>query len=307
VASKQKTAHCPECQFSYAWNGKKCGHCHPPDKQLRKRWANFESLDRLLHPKRTYSHRQLTAVAAACLRRAWNDLPQYARKNVQKLEAGAPVELLLPMVRNLSRERNDVAFEAQPVANWDESANEINWVMVTRVVANIARRLVGLRTFPDRPLSSFPLPPHLERYRGEVDEFAASRRQRPRQAGRATPPVRERRNTAELRKAYEHASGLDTGYNHQRRLLEHTEEIAQCDIARDVIGYPEANVHFESGWKTSTACAIARGMHGSGDFSAMPILADALEDAGCSNSEVLSHCRSTKTHFHGCWVISCLD
>jgi hypothetical protein len=45
-------------------------------------------------------------------------------------------------------------------------------------------------------------------------------------------------------------------------------------------------------------------MYESRDFSAMPILADALQDAGCDNDDILSHCRDTSlTHVRGCWVV----
>jgi len=35
----------------------------------------------------------------------------------------------------------------------------------------------------------------------------------------------------------------------------------------------------------------------------MPILADALQDAGCDNEDVLSHGRSEGPHVRGCWVV----
>jgi hypothetical protein len=45
-------------------------------------------------------------------------------------------------------------------------------------------------------------------------------------------------------------------------------------------------------------------MYEARDFSAMPILADALQDAGCDNDDILSHCRDTKqVHVRGCWVV----
>jgi hypothetical protein len=44
-------------------------------------------------------------------------------------------------------------------------------------------------------------------------------------------------------------------------------------------------------------------MHESGDFGAMPILADALEDAGCDNKDILKHCREPGEHVRGCWVL----
>jgi hypothetical protein len=55
-------------------------------------------------------------------------------------------------------------------------------------------------------------------------------------------------------------------------------------------------------WLTSTATAIARQMYNSRDFSAMPSLADALQDAGCENAAVLDHCRDPKgIHVPACW------
>ena len=36
----------------------------------------------------------------------------------------------------------------------------------------------------------------------------------------------------------------------------------------------------------------------------MPILADALQDAGCEDEQILAHCRDPQaTHFRGCWVV----
>jgi hypothetical protein len=50
--------------------------------------------------------------------------------------------------------------------------------------------------------------------------------------------------------------------------------------------------------------ALAGQMYESRDFANMPILADALEDAGCDNDAVLAHCRDEKaTHVRGCWVV----
>ncbi|WP_227254916.1 hypothetical protein [Frigoriglobus tundricola] len=50
--------------------------------------------------------------------------------------------------------------------------------------------------------------------------------------------------------------------------------------------------------------ALALTVYEARDFSAMPILADALQDAGCDNTDVLDHCRDTAlTHVRGCWVV----
>jgi hypothetical protein len=73
-------------------------------------------------------------------------------------------------------------------------------------------------------------------------------------------------------------------------------------LFREIFGNPFRPVDFAP-WRTGTAVALARQMYNSRDFGAMPILADALQDAGCDNDEVLSHCRAEAAHFRGCWVV----
>ncbi|MBN9118131.1 MAG: hypothetical protein J0I06_03030 [Planctomycetes bacterium] len=75
-------------------------------------------------------------------------------------------------------------------------------------------------------------------------------------------------------------------------------------MLRDVFGNPFRPVAFSPEWRTDTAVSLARQMYESRDFGAMPILADALQDAGCDNADILSHCHDTSlTHARGCWVL----
>ena len=80
---------------------------------------------------------------------------------------------------------------------------------------------------------------------------------------------------------------------------------AECrDRVRDVVGNPFAPVAFLPAWRTSTALGVATEIYDTRDFTAMPILADALQDAGCDVDDVLSHCRDPHaTHVRGCWVV----
>ena len=73
-------------------------------------------------------------------------------------------------------------------------------------------------------------------------------------------------------------------------------------LVREVFGNPFRPIDFAP-WRTDTAVALARQMYDARDFGAMPILADALQDAGCANEEVLSHCRGAGPHVRGCWVV----
>jgi hypothetical protein len=72
----------------------------------------------------------------------------------------------------------------------------------------------------------------------------------------------------------------------------------------EVHGNPFRPVSFAPEWRTDTAVALARQMYESRDFGAMPILTDALQDAGCEHPDVFAHCRDTQQlHIRGCWVV----
>ena len=80
----------------------------------------------------------------------------------------------------------------------------------------------------------------------------------------------------------------------------------QPEHLRCIFGNPFRPVTVDPSWLTSTAISLARQMYESRDFSAMPILADALQDAGCDHNDVLAHCRGPGQHTRGCWVVDCL-
>ena len=78
---------------------------------------------------------------------------------------------------------------------------------------------------------------------------------------------------------------------------------AQCGLLREIVGNPFRPVEFDPAWRTDTAVSLARTMYESREFGAMPILADALQDAGCDGDAVLNHCRQPGAHVRGCWVV----
>jgi hypothetical protein len=84
------------------------------------------------------------------------------------------------------------------------------------------------------------------------------------------------------------------------------EERVQFALLRDVFGNPFRPVAFDPGWRTSAAVALAQAAYDSRDFSVMPVLADALEEAGCAHANLLAHCRGDGPHARGCWVIDLL-
>jgi hypothetical protein len=76
-----------------------------------------------------------------------------------------------------------------------------------------------------------------------------------------------------------------------------------AELVRDVFGNPFCPVAFSPSWRTDTVVTLARLMYEAREFSAMPILADALQDAGCDNADILAHCRGDGPHVRGCWVV----
>jgi hypothetical protein len=97
-------------------------------------------------------------------------------------------------------------------------------------------------------------------------------------------------------------SALESAFHALLALKRHSKK--NLCFLRDIIGNPFRPVAFEPAWRTDTARAIAAQMYESRDFGAMPILADALQDAGCDNDDVLNHCRDEKgVHVRGCWVV----
>ncbi len=80
-------------------------------------------------------------------------------------------------------------------------------------------------------------------------------------------------------------------------------QTAGAALLRDLFGNPFRPVAFSPEWRTDTALALASQMYESRDFSAMSILADALQDAGCDSADILDHCRGDGPHVRGCWVV----
>ena len=77
-------------------------------------------------------------------------------------------------------------------------------------------------------------------------------------------------------------------------------------LFRDIFGNPFRPVAFDPEWRTETVVGIARDIYEDRAFERVPILADAIEEAGCDNADILSHCREPGVHVRGCWVVDLL-
>jgi hypothetical protein len=87
------------------------------------------------------------------------------------------------------------------------------------------------------------------------------------------------------------------------------DERAQCDLVRELFGNPFRPVAVDPAWLTwnrGLVVDLARSIARAGAYERLPVLADALEDAGCDNTDLLTHLRGPNGHVRGCWALDLL-
>src|SRR5262249_8386081 len=84
------------------------------------------------------------------------------------------------------------------------------------------------------------------------------------------------------------------------------ERAVQCQLLRCVFGNPFHPVHIDAAWLAGTVVQLARAIYEERKWEEMGVLGDALEEAGCDNDDILSHCRGKGPHARGCWVVDAL-
>jgi hypothetical protein len=154
--------------------------------------------------------------------------------------------------------------------------------------------------YPDRDLTSFDLPAHLEHYRAV--EIARREAYRVNYVPYENIDLRTREIIQQLYSIWHPA---ETAYRQLQNDARQRVNATCCDLFRDVVSYPYSKEHenWQTDWNTTDVVSLANVMHESWDFSLMPILADMLEDVGCVNPYVTSHCRAEKPHARGCWAL----
>jgi hypothetical protein len=85
---------------------------------------------------------------------------------------------------------------------------------------------------------------------------------------------------------------------------------APANLIRDIFGpLPFRPISLNPAWLRwhyGLLVSMARQMYDSRDFADMPVLADALEEVGCQDQDILAHCRSGGEHVKGCYVVDAL-
>jgi hypothetical protein len=80
-------------------------------------------------------------------------------------------------------------------------------------------------------------------------------------------------------------------------------------LLRDIFGNPFRPVPADPNWLSwndGTIPELAQAVYDDRAFDRLPVLADALEEAGCVNADMLAHCRGPGPHVRGCWVVDLL-
>ncbi|MGF1579007.1 MAG: hypothetical protein ACFCD0_06555 [Gemmataceae bacterium] len=93
-----------------------------------------------------------------------------------------------------------------------------------------------------------------------------------------------------------------------------TADEIHCRLFREVVGNPFREIQIAPRWKTSTVVSPTKATHGNRslpmgtlDPTQFAVLADALEEVGCDNTDILTHCRELdRDHVRGCWVLDLL-
>jgi hypothetical protein len=98
-------------------------------------------------------------------------------------------------------------------------------------------------------------------------------------------------------------------FNRARR----DERAAQSQLLRDLLGNPFRPVPVSPVWRRPQVVALAQATYderllpsGHLDPARLAVLADALEEAGCSDADLLGHCRGPGPHVRGCWALDLL-
>ncbi len=90
------------------------------------------------------------------------------------------------------------------------------------------------------------------------------------------------------------------------RLACQAERDSQKALLDEVFGDPFDPVFIRTDWLTADVRGLARVLYEERRFGEVPVLADALEDAGCTEQRLLGHLRGPVGHVRGCFAVDLL-
>jgi hypothetical protein len=105
------------------------------------------------------------------------------------------------------------------------------------------------------------------------------------------------------RQAVTTALAPDLALRDQIRCLLSRKDPVGATVLRDIFIRPFDRIKAMAAWRSTDVLGVARAIYEDLAFDRMPLLADALMDAGCEDEQILAHCRSAGPHVRGCWVV----
>jgi hypothetical protein len=251
-----------------------------------------------------YDPERLRLFACACLRRVWDLLDDEHRRAVELLEEHVRSPRPGGLVRTRQAYRQASRRLAQEwVERWDSqwdagaviralekssAYTHFGWHILTAIAGPRKLDLVNRLDITARCRAASAV------WRASANKPSA--------AALACSNASE---AAGYRDALERARrGGRISRNHSFRSA--AESSAQADLFRDIYRNPSApNAVAKSclAWRDGTVVKLARGIDRDQDWSRLPILADALEEAGCDDAGLVAHCRSAGPHVPGCWAV----
>lgn len=232
-------------------------------------WLANDDVGRMLHalPGRP-SNRKLLLFACACCRRHWPTLHARSRKAVEVVEAYA----------DLDATDEDVArafLDARAVSHQGDGANAAMHAVAHPAgeYASLAGAVCQVVYYCARAAAATAFP---------------------------RPSLHAQMSSPRTLVGNEDAATL--GYVAARE----AEKVRLAGLLREVLGFPFCPKHVRQQWLAANGQAVLRiadDIYTGRAFEELPILADALEDAGCADADLLGHLRSPGPHVRGCWAL----
>ena len=177
---------------------------------------------------------------------------------------------------------------------------------VCRAMVKLAERVYGGRAANDRETraESYSLAESLVHCRGDAEDLRAIAREL---------VARELATVEEVREVKAVSADEWVGFAHlafypfdhiQPYFPRLPRDIHSAELVREVFGNLFRKLEpMRPEWRTDNVMALAKGIDAEQDYQALLVLADALQDAGCDEREVLDHFRGGRGHVRGCWAL----
>jgi hypothetical protein len=101
----------------------------------------------------------------------------------------------------------------------------------------------------------------------------------------------------------------DKGSLQNRNLILHMHGLNEWPrdwLVREIFGHPFRPFQMLPEWRTADVLGLANKAYDERKYDLLPVLADAMEEAGCQNLEFLIHLRSEGRHVRGCWALDAI-